>query len=112
MPEHEGIVTTPSKIKYYLPTLLKAIDEFNSKCPKNGGKFVSDHVGHAEGITHITNSIQYKDGTFTANIDILNNEIKNAKIKPIIKIPLRLGSGIQERRVERVLGIINILLEY
>ena len=109
MPERNGIITTQSGAKFYLFTVLDAIEEFNKKCPKNGGILLRDHIGHIKEVTHITKSLRYENQKLVAEIELLNNRLKDVKIKPIIEIPLRFESGIS---VERVLSINNIYLEF
>ena len=108
MPEKDNIIKTANGTEYYFQTVLDAITEFNKLCPKAGGLLMRDHIGHIKEHTHITNSLKYEDGKLIADIEPLIDGLENAKMKPIIQIPLRFGSGIQ---TERVLGIVNIFLE-
>jgi len=109
MPEEDGIVRAASGAEYYTQTVIEAIDEFNKLCPKTGGLLVRDHIGHIKEKTHITHSLKYSDGKLIAEIEPLIEGLEDAKIKPIIRIPLRFESGIQ---TERVLGITNVFLEH
>ena len=106
--EKDDIIEFPSGDKYILQTLLDAIEKFNETCPKRGGLIMRNHIGHIKEYTHITHLLKYENKKLIAEIELLKNGLEKSKIKPIIKIPLHLESGIS---TERVLGIINIFLE-
>ena len=103
-----GIITTPSGIKYFLYTILEAIEDFNKQCPKVGCIINRDHIGQMGKKTHITQKIEFKDNKLIATIEPLIDGLENAKIRPIVRTPLRLESGVL---IERVLGIDNVYLE-
>jgi len=105
--EKDGIITTEKGAKFILETLLQSIKEFNKTCPKPGHILNRSHITQSNEYSHVTHSIEYKNHKLTAQIELLK-EVKNAKIKPIITTPLRLGSGVEK---ERVLSISNICLE-
>jgi hypothetical protein len=103
-----NIVITQSGVKYFLYTLLDAIEEFNKRCPIIGCIIDRNNIEHMGEHTHITKKIEFKEDKLIVDIEPLVDGLENAKIRPIIKTPLRLGSGVQ---TTRILGIFNIFLE-
>lgn len=106
--EINNIIISPNGTKYCLDSLLLAINEFNKECPKYGWALNRKMIECRGNYTHITYDIKYVHNSLMANIELLNQQYENAKIKPIIIIPLHFGSGII---IKKVIKIINICLE-
>lgn len=108
LPEEDGIVTTQSGTKFILQTILSSIEEFNKTCPKPGCILNRNHIGQKGKHTHVVHLLKYEHNKLIATIEPLISGLENMKIRPIIQIPLRFGSGIQK---EIVLKIADIFLE-
>lgn len=104
----ENVIQTESGKKYFLSSLEEAIEEFNEECPKSGGIIIREHIGHIKEITHVTNNLKYEDDMLIADIDLRNEELANANMRPIISTPLRFESGVE---VDFVLKILDVQLE-
>jgi len=103
---NEYVIESECGNKYLLSSLLESIDEFNKECPKEGWLLNRKNIEKAEKVTHLTKSLEYKEEKLIAKIE-LYEDIKDAKMKPIITTPLHFRSGV----VLKILKIININLE-
>ena len=69
-----------------------------------------DHIGHIKEQTHTVNFLKYENHKLIADLEPIGQfDITNKKIRPIISVPLRFGSGTE--KTKEILEIVNVLLE-
>lgn len=103
---------------YETPTLYASIQEYNRKCPREGGLINREHIGQYTA-THLVYRIWVENNNLCADIEFLDNnsvtelmhyiddDLELLTIRPIISTPLHFGSGV----VSRILEIKRIDIE-
>lgn len=69
-------------------SLSKAIEQFNEKCPVNGGWLDRAHPHMVRHVTHTTRSLRVEGDYIIANVDpVTDYDLSQCELKPIVVAP-------------------------